>query len=427
MSTNATALRLPKGSGTSYGLALSGLSHFAIELSHNFLPVLYPLLIVSMDLSFQQIGTIALIIGLLTSLPQPFLGFLSDRFGSYLVAGLSIMWLGILMSMTGLVSNYWILALLVGLASLGSSAYHPAGAVMAAANSKERRGVSMSIFSVGGNFGSALSPILVAALIPWLGLNAALGVLPVALIVSFLLIRQTKVNAASGSSVRQPSHKQSIAKQPDTNQDASTNVVSETIKAAPVLWAGLILLTVASMARSWFQVSLMTYLPLWIESGGGSLTQASQMLSVFAFSIGAGSMFGGTASDRVGGWIIVLLSFAVMGPAYWIFLNSTGFGQYTTLIQFIALAVIGFSIGNTFPTLVLMAQDCWSQRAAVASGLIMGIGWAPGGLGASYTGYVADTSSLGAGLQLLLIPPIVGVVCLVLVKIFNRTSQSSMV
>ncbi|MEM7129194.1 MAG: MFS transporter [Chloroflexota bacterium] len=396
MSTTATTLSSAEQANSTYGLALTSLSHFSLELCHNFLPVLYPLLIVSMDLSYQQIGIIALIVGLLTSVPQPFLGFLSDRFGAYQVSGMSILWLGVLMSVVGLAPNYLSFAIVVGLASLGSAAYHPAGAVLASANSKAQRGMGMSIFSVGGNLGAALSPVLIAALVPWFGFNASLSILPVALVVSILLTRQTKLT------VTQPSH--------SPNPTVSTAVGTATGEL-PVLWAGLLLLLIASMTRAWFQVSFMTYLPVWIDSGGGTLTQASQMLSVFAFSIGAGSMFGGTASDKVGRWIIVFISFALMAPAYWLFLHSVG------LYQFLPLALLGFCIGNTYPIFILMAQDCWVQRAGVASGLIIGIGWAPGGLGASFTGYVADRSSLATGLELLLIPPLIGAICLVLWRV----------
>lgn len=384
MSSHITALNRQEKGRTFHGLALAGVSHFALEFCHNFLPVLYPLLVVGMGLSYQQIGYIALIVGLLTSLPQPFLGFLSDRFGAYQVGGISILWLGTLMSVSGLTPNYLAFAALVGLASLGSAAYHPAGAVLAAAHSKEQRGVGMSIFSVGGNLGSALSPLIIAALLPWLGLNAAFTVLPVALVVSLMLIQQKSPVAPERSG-------------------GHTN----SAEGSSALWLGLVLLVIAAMSRAWFQVSLITYIPVWIESGGGTLTRAGQMLSVFAFSIGAGSLVGGAASDRVGRWIIGLVCFALLGPAYWLFLNVSGVNQI------LVLALIGFCLGNTYPIFVLMAQDCWSQRAAVASGLIMGIGWAPGGLGASFTGYVADTSSLFTGLQMLLVPPLVGLICMI--------------
>ena len=397
-----------------WGLLLSALSHFTIELCHNFLPVVYPLLILSMDLSYQQIGYIALIIGLTTSLPQPFLGFLADRFGAYRVSGLSILWLGALMSLVGLAPNYLVFALLVGVASIGSSAYHPAGAVLASANSKARRGTGMSIFSVGGNLGSALSPLLIAALLPWLGLWAALVLLPIALVVGGLLYRQKE---AAPVEQQEEAPTQSVTVHPPVDFDRLSPRGDERLpqsRQGSLLLIALILLTIASMTRSWFQVSLMTYLPVWVESEGGSLTLASQLLSVLAFAIGAGSMFGGTMSDRVGPWRIIIASLIIMAPAYWLFLNSSG------TLQFLALALIGFSIGNTYPTFVIMAQDCWPQQAAVASGMIMGIGWAPGGLGAWFTGYLADAANLSYSLQFLLAPPVIGLFCMILWRIFAR-------
>ena len=65
-----------------------------------------------------------------------------------------------------------------------------------------------------------------------------------------------------------------------------------------------------------------------------------------------------------------------------------------------------------------MAQDCWPQRAAVASGLIMGIGWAPGGLGSLFTGYLADLSTLTYSLAWLVVPPVMGLGCVVVWRRF---------
>lgn len=392
--TSATNLLETKPTDPAWTTTLAGFSHFVIELCHNFLPVIYPLLIVSMGLTYAQIGVIALVIGLLTSLPQPFLGTLSDRFGAYKIGAWGIIWLGVLMSVIALVPNYLVFVILMGLASLGSAAYHPAGAVLASNTSAAKRGTSMSIFSVGGNVGSACSPLLIAALLPWLGLQSALILLPIALLTGLLMLRQREPSAPIQKIDR-----------------------GEHVGAGTFLLTGLILLTLVSMTRAWFQVSFMTYLPVWIESQGGTLIAAGRMLSILSFAIGAGSMTGGTLSDRVGAGRIVAASMLLMAPAFWLFLNSDG------MIQYLALILIGFAIGNTYPTMVLMAQDCWPNRAGVASGLIMGIGWAPGGIGASFTGWMADSSSLTASLQLLLIPPIIGLGCMLLWRVVVARSK----
>ena len=154
------------------------------------------------------------------------------------------------------------------------------------ASARLRPAACISIFSVGGNLGSAISPLLIAALLPWLGRNAALIMLPIALIVSGLLYAQA-----------QPT--------PLTRR-AQTTV---TAQSGTLLRTALILLTAAAMTRAWFQVSLMTYLPVWIESEGGTVAQASRLLAVFAFAIGGGAMFGGIVSDRVGPWRVVSSAF----------------------------------------------------------------------------------------------------------------------
>ena len=56
-------------------------------------------------------------------------------------------------------------------------------------------------------------------------------------------------------------------------------------------------------------------------------------------------------------------------------------------------------------------------ESGLASGLVMGAGWAPGGLGASLTGYLADQSSLTSALQWLAVPPILGVLAMVIFQI----------
>lgn len=366
---------------------LTALAHFVLELSASFLPIIYPLLLTTFALSYSQIGLIALVVSLFGALTMPLFGYLSDRFGANRMIVLSIAWIGLLMGSIGLAGSYWGIVILVGLGVLGSAAFHPAGAVLAAASAKENRGTAMSFFSVGGNLGAAMSPLWVAVGISWLGLSGTVVVIPVALITALLLYQQLNYV--------------------DLDQKADLkphSPAASPIKMPRSVMLNLALITFVVMTRSWFQVSMITYLPEWIQSQGQSIAFGGQVLAIFLIAVGVGSMTGGPLSDWLGRWRIVAISLAVLALAQWGFLNAS------VLWQVVLIAVMGLMIGASFPVTIVMAQEAWPAGVGLASSLVMGVGWAPGGLGAWVTGWLADQSSLGAGLQSLIMVPLLGVV-----------------
>jgi FSR family fosmidomycin resistance protein-like MFS transporter len=173
----------------------------------------------------------------------------------------------------------------------------------------------------------------------------------------------------------------------------------------------------AVMSRTWFQVTLMTYLPEWIQSQGKSLTLGGQMLSIMLVSIGVGSLTGGTLSDYIGRWQVLALSLVLLAPAHWLFLTASG------PLQTALAAVMGVLIGASFPVGLVMAQDAWPSRVGIATALVMGLGWATGGIGASVTGLLADRFSLTMGLQSLVVMPLVGVACVVIYVILQKVTN----
>jgi FSR family fosmidomycin resistance protein-like MFS transporter len=348
-----------------------------------------------MGLRYTQVGLIALVTTITSSLFQPLMGPLSDRFRAEYVAAVSVLWLATVMALIGYAGSYLLLLGLVILASIGSATYHPAGAVIATRSSGTRRGASMALFSVGGNIGAALSPLWMGLAVSWFALRGTLTIVPVAAICAALLVWQgrqaTDTAAQSGTRVAQAGGRQYLV--------------------------GLVLITAAMMARSWFQVSLMTYLPTWVETTGGAVAEGGRLLAIFMFAVGMGSLLGGFVADRVGNWTVVVVSLALVGPLYWLFLSLPPL----SFTQALTLAAVGVAIGCTFPTSILMAQDAWPKRVGLASGLVMGVGWAPGGLGASVTGFLADQQSLDVALQWLVVAPFVATLAVVGYRLFQRT------
>jgi FSR family fosmidomycin resistance protein-like MFS transporter len=309
--------------------------------------------------------------------------------------------MGIIMGLAGFAWDYFSLLGLVGLGALGSAAFHPAGAVLTTARGGPNRGAAISIFSVAGNLGAAFSPMLVAAGISGLGLAGTIVLIPVALLISLALqlqLRREATKVEIGQAARP------VAQHPQQR------VVTQGAKL------GLALIVVGVMCRSWVQVALMTYLPQWIQSQGGSLTFGGQMLALFMIAAGAGSLTGGHMSDRLGRWQVMAISAALLGPALWFFLHASGFGQM------VWIGITGALIGLSFPVGVVMAQETWPQGIGLASALVMGLGWAPGGLGASFTGFIADHYALSTGLQLLIFPPLLGLACALGYAVLQRRS-----
>ena len=361
-------------------LFLIALGHLGIEVCSNYLPVVYPLLIGTLGLSYTQVGMVALVAGLSTSLPQPLFGYLSDRWGPHRMSVLSVAWNGLIMALVGFTRDYPSLVLVVALGMLGSAAFHPSGATIASTGNTTRRGAAVSVFSVGGNIGSALSPLWVTAGIGWLGLRGTSVLIPVALLITLFLYQQLARGA-------RPENQPTVAHQ-------------NTQRASSPAWLVLILLAV--MFRSWFQAAFMTYLPAWIQDQGGSLAAGGHMLFVFLASVGVGSLIGGTLSDRIGRWQVLALSLALLGPAEWLFLSAPD------PLQVALLGAVGALLGASFPVSIVMAQETWPHGLGVASGLVMGLPWMGGGIGAALTGLVADHFSLTAGLQVLALPAVLG-------------------
>lgn len=382
---------------------LTALAHLVLELCFNFMPLIYPILIADFGLTYSQVGTLALVAIVTGSVTQPLFGFLSDRLGPNRLLILSLVWSGGLMGLVGLIQSYGALLLLVGVAVLGSAAFHPAGVVLAATTTSKQRGAAISIFSVGGNLGVAFSPLLVAVGLSRWGLQGTLIIIPVVLLAALLLQWQMKQQVA----FTQP--------QKATKSDTAASQTGSTGLAL-----GLALIVATVMTRSWFQVSMMTYLPEWIQSQGHSLTFGGQMLALFLFSISLGSLTGGPLSDRIGRWQIVITSLVLLSLGQWLFLQASGVWQMGLA------AWMGLMIGASFPVTIVMAQEIWPRGVGLASALVMGFGWAPGGLGAWVTGLLADQFSLATGLHILIWVPLLGVGCALLyVMVQQRRPVSS--
>ena len=105
-------------------IALGAVGHLLLEITNNFLPVTYPLLIPLLGLSFTQVGLIALVHSACGTLPQPWLGALAQRWGPQRIIVISLAWSGLFMGLIGLTGSYWLALVCAGLGGFGGGAFH---------------------------------------------------------------------------------------------------------------------------------------------------------------------------------------------------------------------------------------------------------------------------------------------------------------
>ena len=372
-------------------IALGAVGHLLLEITNNFLPVTYPLLMPLLGLSFTQVGLIALVHSTCGTLPQPWLGALAQRWGPERIIVISLAWSGIFMGCIGLTGSFGLALVLAGLGGIGGGAFHPAGSMSvaraaAAPDGRQRRGAAMSLFSVGGNVGSALSPALMAVALGLFGLPGTGAAVVVGLGSALLVWRLLAPGTRPHSAPPRPS-----PSRPRTER-----------RVYPVLPLALIVLF--AMARSWFQLSIASFLPTWTAESLGS---TALPLVLFMGSVGAGSLSGGRLSDRIGRTRTLLGAALLTIPAHLTFVHAP------PALQLVALAVLGAALGATLPVTIVMAQERRPHATGVAAGLVIGLGGLPAGIGASVTGLLADAYSLDAALQWTLLALVVGALAVI--------------
>src|SRR3954466_8217013 len=169
------------------GLATLACGHAAADLCQGSIPALIPFLIAQRGYSFSAAGTLLLVVTVGSSIIQPLFGALSDRLQLWWLIPVGVALWAIGLAGAGLTHTFWLTCVLVGLGGLGVAAFHPEGARYANYASGSRRGAGMSFFSVGGNAGFALGPILITPAVLAFGLSGTMIVAVLPLLVAIAL------------------------------------------------------------------------------------------------------------------------------------------------------------------------------------------------------------------------------------------------
>ena len=147
------------------------------------------------------------------------------------------------------------------------------------------------------------------------------------------------------------------------------------------------------MSRSWTVNVFQAFTPTWYEQLGYGPGFYGPLATTLVLASAVGTVGCGTLADRYGRRSVILATLVLSVPAILLFTMFPGPWAFASAI------LIGFLAASTAPLMLLMAQQLMADRAGLASGLVMGLGFVTGAIGIPINGAIADAIGLQRSLM----------------------------
>ncbi len=364
------------------GVLSSG--HLFTDLNQGAVAALLPFLISERGLSLAAAGALVFAATVSSSLVQPLFGIFSDRNPIPALMPLGMLLAGIGMALVGVAPSYPLIFASVVVSGIGVAAFHPEAARFANYVSGARRARGMSFFSVGGNAGFALGPIVATPLVLAFGLPGTLFLaLPAALMAGVMFAESSRM----------------LRLAPEEAGNGSQEV------EAPESWGPFAVMIAVVAVRSFVYFGLVAFVASYYERvHGASAALGNVALTVMLAAGAVGTLFMGPLADRFGRKAVLAWSMLVLPP---LVLAFTFVGPYSGMVL---LALVGAATVGTFGVTVVMGQEYLPGRIGLAAGLTMGLSIGLGGIGAPLLGLLADAGGLKTTMLAIAALPVVGLV-----------------
>lgn len=377
--------------GTMYSmLIICGISHFLNDMIQSIIPSIYPILKDKFDFSFAQIGIITLIFQMTSSILQPFTGLYADKHPRPYALSIGMCFTLVGLLVLAFAENYLLILLSVSVVGLGSSIFHPTASRVAQLASGGKKSLAQSIFQVGGNGGSALGPLLAAAIILPFGQHSISFFALAALLTAIIMIRLGSWYKARMAYA---------TKHPQKTVGINTNI-SKRAK-----YGALAILIMLVFSKYFYTSCITSYFTFFLIDKFGISVGASQLcLFVFLAAFAIGTVAGGLLGDKFGRKYVIW--FSILGSAPFALIMPYANFAWTIVCTFLS----GLIIASAFSSIVVYATDLMPDKVGLIAGIFFGLMFGLGGLGSAFFGWLADKTSIEFIFQVSSYLPLLGII-----------------
>ena len=361
--------------------------HICVDAAQGGLASVLPFLAMQSGWSYLEVTTLILASNIASAIIQPLFGWLGDKHARPWLMAVGVLLAGAGIAFVGVLDSFWLVVASAMVSGIGNAMLHPEGARLANLTGGDDKAVSMSVFSVGGQIGFCLGPIISVAAITAFGLPGTLVYLAICVPYAVLLFAFNSRFRSFG--VR--------------------NIEDEASAAAKDRWGAFTIVLGALSVRSIVFYGVTSLFPLFLV-GAFAVSEDSAALLITAFSVmvAVATAVSGFVSHKIPTPKLMVLCFALMAASLAAFVTSGNVWLCVCLVMVLAWTVNLFN-----PPAVALSQSYLPAHLGMASGLSFGVAVCVGGVLAPVLGAVGDAIGLTPVIWVMFGIALLGLACAV--------------
>lgn len=351
-----------------HAIAVMG-GHICVDTAQGGLAAALPFLIMYGGYSYSEVAFLILASNLASAVIQPLFGWLGDRAARPWIMAAGVFLAGAGMTGVGLMHEYPLIVVSALVSGVGVAMLHPEGGRLANLIGGASKNKSMSLFSLGGQLGFCLGPVVTVAAISAFGMAGMAVYAAFSIPYALLLLSMSPRFAAYGTATAQ--------------NRGGESAVSER-------WGAFAVVLGALSVRSIVYYGITGFVPLFMVAVFAQQEQAaSTSITLFAGVGAAATLLSSRAAERAGTAKLMVTCFVALTVCMAVF--AAGLSEWICL-----LAVVGSAVFlNLFnPPAITLGQGFVPGHLGMASGLSFGVAVCMGGVVSPMLGMVGDALGL---------------------------------